>query len=484
MKTSLWFVILAVGLSASATAQTLPGAPRPMTAAAEESTAPATVQTSGTNPFLGSVPTGTPTSTPVVLTLPDAIQRGLEHNLGVLTLEQEVKRASGSRWRSLAGLLPNVSAQGGETQQTTNLAAFGFNPSVFPGIPPVIGPFDVFDARLLVSQPLVDLSAISDVRRSGHELDAAKLESKNARDLVVEVVTDLYLQAVAASHRINAVQTQVTTAESLLKLANDQHDAGVVPGIDVLRAQVQVRARRQRLIEVQNDFAKAKLKLARAIGLPSAQGIELGDTEATVPRPALTLDQALERAKGSRTDYQAALARLHAAEADRHAAEEEELPSLHLDANVGAIGSTPADARRTYAISGLVEVPLFDAGRRQGRLAETDATLRVRQAEAADFEERIASDVRTAFLDVQSAEQQLAVTREQVDLANQELTQAQTRFAAGVASNLEVIQAQNEVATANENEIASEYAFNAAKAALARTLGSTGSPAAPTPAAR
>lgn len=147
---------------------------------------------------------------------------------------------------------------------------------------------------------------------------------------------------------------------------------------------------------------------------------------------------------------------------------------------MGAIGSSPADARRTYSISGLVEVPIFDAGRRQGRLADTAATLRVRQAEAADFAERIASEVRTSFLDVESTEQQLAVAREQVDLARQELTQAQTRFAAGVASNLEVIQAQNQVAMANEDEIAGEYAFNAAKAALARVIGAANpSPTAP-----
>jgi outer membrane protein TolC len=469
-----WLAIIIVGLSINAFAQTRPGASRPAQAGTDDTATMTPAPTSGTNPFLGSVPIKTPSSTPIALTLPDAIQRGLDHNLGVLTLEQEVSRASGSRWRSLSGLLPDVSAQAGETRQTTNLAAFGFDASVFPGIPPVIGPFDVFDARVFVSQPLVDLSAIDDVRRSGHELDAAKLESRNARDLVVQVVTDLYLQAAAASRRIDAVRSQVTTADSLLQLANQQHDAGVVPGIDVLRAQVQLRAQRQRLIAVQNDFAKAKLQLARAIGIPSAQPIDVGGTDVVVPRPALTLDQALQRAAASRTDYQASLARLHAAEADHRAAEEEALPTLHLNADIGAIGGSPGDARRTYSVAGTVQVPVFDAGQRQARLAETEATLRVRQAEAADFAERIASEVRTAFLDADAAEQQLAVTREQVDLANQELAQAKTRFAAGVASNLEVIQAQNEVATATESEIASEYAFNAAKAALARTLGSTG----------
>jgi outer membrane protein TolC len=407
-----------------------------------------------------------------MLTLEDAIRRGLEQNLGVLTLEQDVRLAGASRWRSLGGLLPNVAAQGGDTRQTVNLAAFGFQGAVFPGLPTVIGPFNVFDARVAVSQPLVNVSALSDLRRSRYELDAAKLESRNARDLVVEVVTDLYLEAISASRRIETVKSQVSTAESLLKLATDQHDAGAIPGIDVLRAQVQVRVQRQRSIEVQNDFDKAKLQLLRAIGLPSAQPVELAAAGNAVAKPALTLDEALERARTSRPDYQAAIARLHAAEADRRAAEQELLPSVHLNADIGAIGPSVGQARQTYSIAGVVRVPVFDAGRREGRLAETQATLLIRRAEAADFVERVASEVRTAFLDVQSAEQRLQVAREGADLARQELALAQTRFAAGVTGNLEVIQAQNEVATANDNEIASEQAFNAAKAALSRVVSS------------
>jgi outer membrane protein TolC len=365
-----------------------------------------------------------------------------------------------------------VAARTGQTTETTNLAAFGFDASLFPGIPTIVGPFGVFDARLFVSQPVVDLGALSDVRRTAHALDAAKLESRNARDLVVLVVTDLYLQAATAANRIAAVRAQVTTAEGLLKLANDLRNAGVTAGIDVVRAQVQVRAQQQRLISVENDFAKQKLQLARAIGIPSAQPIQLSDTDATVPRPTVTLEEALQRASASRTDYQAAVARVRAAEADHRTAQADALPTLHLNADVGALGPSPSDARRTYSVSGTVQVPVFDAGRRKSRVIETAAALRQRQAEAADLSDRIASEVRTAFLDVQAAEQQLAVARERVDLANQELALAQTRFTAGVTSNLEVIQAQDEVATATENEMGSAYAFNAAKAALVRTLGS------------
>jgi outer membrane protein TolC len=472
MNRTVWSVILALGLGSTAEAQLLVRPASPVAgAAAAEAAPPPNAPSGGASPFTGSVPSGAVSAQPVVLTLSNAIQRGLEHNLGVLTLEQQVENARGARWRSLSGMLPNVAAQAARSTQTTNLAAFGFNASLLPGIPSLIGPFSVFDARVFVSQPLVDFSALADVNRSAHALDAAKLDSRNARDLVTLVVTDLYLQAATAANRIAAVRTQVTTAEGLLKLATDLRNAGAAPGIDVVRAQVQLRAQQQRLIRVENDFAKDKLQLARAIGVPSAQPIELSDTSAIVPRLDLSLEQALQRATAGRTDYQAAVARVQAADADNRAARADALPTLHVNADYGALGSSPADAQGTYTISGSVHVPIFDAGRRKSRIIETASTLHQRQSEAADLEDRIASEVRSAFLDVDAADQQLAVARERIALVNQELGLAQTRFSAGVTSNLEVIQAQDEVAIATENELLSEYAFNVAKAALTRAVG-------------
>jgi outer membrane protein TolC len=473
MKTRALIAILALGLGTTADAQILTRPAPPASGGGAEGPPPVSAPSAGANPFMGSVPAGAPSAQPVVLTLTSAIERGLEHNLGVLTLEQQVENARGARWRSLSGMLPNVGAQAAHSTQTTNLAAFGFDSSLFPGIPSLIGPFSVFDARIYLSQPLLDFSALADVDRSARALDAARLDSRNARDLVTLVVTDLYLQAATAANRIAAARTQVTTAEGLLKLATDLRNAGAAPGIDVVRAQVQLRAQQQRLIRVQNDFAKDKLQLARAIGIPSAQPIELSDTNAAVPRLDLSLDQALQRATAGRTDYQAAMARVQAAEADYRAAKADALPTLRVNADYGALGSSPTDARGTYAISGSVQVPVFDAGRRKSRTIETASALRQRQSEAADLQDRIATEVRSAFLDVDAADQQLVVARERIALVNQELGLAQTRFSAGVTSNLEVIQAQDEVAVATENELLSEYAFNVAKAALTRAVGSS-----------
>lgn len=426
-----------------------------------------------TGPFSGSVPTSTASTTALPLSLSDALERAWTHNLGVITLEEQVASARGTRLRSLRELLPRVEARTDDSYQTRNLAAFGFNASAFPGfpIPAVVGPFNIFDARVYASQTLVDRHAVHDLRSSAFTIGAAQADVANARDIVTLVVTSLYLQAVASESRIETARDQVATAEALQTLAINQRNAGVTPGIDVVRAQVQVQAQKQRLIAAQAELAKQKLQLVRVIGLPVSQPIELANRDAAPSPVTTTVDEAVKQATSERADYRAAVERVHAAEAALKAVQAEALPTIHVNADYGAIGSSPSNARRTYAVAGAVRLPLFDTGRR-GRETETAARLRQRQAEAADALQRIEAEVRTAFLDVEASDQQLIVARERVALARQELSLAQTRFSAGVTSNLEVIQAQNEVTVATESEIAGLHAVALARAALARAIGS------------
>jgi outer membrane protein TolC len=420
----------------------------------------------------GSVLSGAATTDVLPLTLADAVDRGLKYNLAVITFDQQVESARGARLRSLRDLLPRVDARAGETRQTTNLAAFGFDSSLFPGIPSIVGPFNIFDARISASQAVLDLGARRDLASKTAALSAVRLDEENARDVVTFVVTSLYFQAVAGDSRIQTARSQVSTAEALLTQATNLRNAGAAPGIDVVRAQVQVQAQRQRLIAAENDRAKQLLQLARAIGVPTRQQMRLSDTSMSTPGGALSLDDALTRAADVRADYKASLERVHAAEAALESTRAGRLPSVHVGGDYGTIGTSPADARRTYSMSANVRVPLFDQDR-AGRQIENMSVLKQRQAESADLAQRIEADVRTAVLDVQSTEQQLAVARERVSLANQELSLARIRFTAGVTSNLEVIQAQNEVAAAADNEVAGTYAFNLANAALTRAIGGT-----------
>ena len=437
--------------------------------------APASSSTSRTpsslqgSPFLGGVPTGTATAEPIRLAILDAITRALEHNLGLLNAEEGVARQHGTRWTALADLLPNVGGRLTENRQKVNLAAFGF--PLPPGVPALVGPFNVFDARVNLSQSIFDLRAINASRAENHNLAAAELNVKTARDLVVLVTANLYLQSLAAAARVQSAQAQLQTAQALFDQATSLRAGGIVAGIEVLRAEVQLGTDRQRVTTVQNDLEKTKLQLARVVGLPPGQAFTLTEDIPLAPFPEITLEQALDRAYKTRPDYLAAQERVAAAEYERAAAAGEWLPSVRVNADYGRIGLTAADSEATYSLAGVLNVPIFNGGRTKGRIIQAESDLRSRQSELADLKAGIDFDIRSAFLDLRSSTEQLEVATRSRDLAGQQLTQARDRFAAGVASNIEVVQAQEAVATASEQYIGATYSFNVAKALLARDLG-------------
>jgi outer membrane protein TolC len=447
--------LLATALSAPAFSQTrvTPSPPSPLP----------------NSPFLGGVPEGTATAQAITLSVGDAIRRALDHNLGVLLSGQAVDRARGTKRIELSDLLPNLSAGVAEARKVVNLEAFGF--PLRGQFPPIVGPFNTFDARLFVRQSVFDLSAMGEARAEGHNVEAAQLTSRNAREIVILVTANLYLEALAASARADSARAQLDTAQALQNQASDLKQNGIIAGIDVVRADVRLSTERQRTTSAENEFEKAKLQLARVVGLPLGQPFNLSTEIPDLPMPTMTLEQALERAYRTRADYLAALERVRAAEASRQAIAADALPSVQVTADYGAIGLTAASARKTYTLTGAVNVPIFEGGRIQGRLLEADADLRARRAEADDARANVYYDVRTAFLDLQAIGEVLEVATRGRELANQQLTQARDRFAAGVADNLEVIQAQEAVALASEQYISAFYGFQVAKGVLAQSVG-------------
>ena len=422
------------------------------------------------SPYLGAVPTGDPTDTALPISLREAIDRGLRANLGLLVAQEGVTAAHGTRWESLSGLLPDVSARVGEARRKVSLAEFGF--TTFPGITSTtVGPFNVFDTRVNISQPVVDLSAIYSARAGSANLKAAEYEVKNARDLVVLVVANLYLETVSAAARVEVARAASATADALFGLASDLKNAGLAAGIDLLRAQVQQQTEKQRLIVAVNDLAKSKLQLGRAIGLPSGQDVTLTDAMPYAPLEELSLEHALQRAYGARSDYLAAQALLKAAEASRKSAQMSLLPTLSVAGELGRVGTEVSATDFIYGIAASVSVPVFAKGHQQARLARTDSELAERRAEVADMKARVDLEVRSAVLDVQAAQQALDAARTNVDLATQQLVQSRDRFSAGVTGNIEVVQSQEAVARANDSYITALYAHNLAKASLARAVG-------------
>jgi outer membrane protein TolC len=421
------------------------------------------------SPLLRGIPSGSPSPSVLALSLQDAVDRGLRHNLGIALAEQNVHAVQSSRLRALSALLPHVSAQTSETVEQVNLASVGF--SGFPGVRTMVGPFSVFDIRAFASQSLLNLSALSQLRAGNESMKAAEHSNKNTRDLVVLACLQLYMQAVAGSSRVEANQAQFKTAQVLYNLAVSRHNAGFVPGIEELRARVQMQAQQQRLLVAQNEFAKQKLNLAQAIGLPFGQEYQLTDSLPFAPLSALSVESALQDAFINRGDYLSGIAQVKAAEEARQAAGRLKLPSAELNANYGDIGPRPWQSHGTFLVQVNLRVPIFQGKDIEARVLAADAQLAQQKAELESLRARIYYEVRTALLDLQSSEERVAVTKSNLDLASQQVAQAQDRFSSGVASNIEVVQAQDALALVTEDYIASLFAHNLAKANLAMTMG-------------
>ena len=421
--------------------------------------------------FQGSVP-GKLEPGVLQLSLQGAIDRGLKTNLGLLLSDQDVGSARGERWKKLSSLLPNVTTSSYADGSQVDLAEFGFNSIPGVSIPSIIGPFGYYDSRAYLTQSLLDFNAINNTHAATQNLKAAQYTAKDARDLVVLAVGYNYLQAIADASRIESVSAQVNTAQALYNQAADQVNAGTSPAIDGLRAQVELKTRQQQLIQAKNDFAIQKLALARVIGPAAGQQYELTDKSPYEPFTAMTLDEALQRAYASRSDFMAASATVHAQEYSKKAARAEYFPSLSFSADYGVAGTYSTLATHgVFDVRATLNFPIFQGGKVHGDELQADAQLEQARQRLENIHGQIDADVRTAFLNLQSSAEQVEVAKSNIDLAQQTLDQSRDRFAAGVADTVEVVQAQEQVASANDSYIFSLYSYNYAKISLARALG-------------
>jgi outer membrane protein TolC len=335
----------------------------------------------------------------------------------------------------------------------------------------VVGPYGYENVRAYFQQTVYDRTSRKNLQSASESVKAAVLSAEEARNLVVQAVSNAYLAVITDAARVDAIQAEVNTAQALYDRAFDQKKAGTVPGIDVLRAEVELRSEQQRLLAQKNQVEKDKLVLARAIGLPNGQRFTVSDTLPFAPVQT-ALEDLLKQAYDHRPDIRAAEANVRAAQFAIDAAHAEHYwPSVVVQADYGDIGKTFANSHGTYDFIAGVRFPIYAGGRSRSDVEEAEAVFRNRKNALDDLRSRIDYEVRSALLDLQSAADQVAVAGTNVDLANQTLTQARDRFAAGVTDTIEVVQAQQLQAAANENYIGSLNAHNAAKIALATALG-------------
>ena len=443
----------------------IPRLPAPQTRRPKRRRRPQAVSSTS---YQGSVVDEKATTEVLNLTLDDAIQRGLKHNLGTILTGINQQSAGAQRLQQLQGLLPVVDASVKEAVQQTDLQAEGLR---IPGFPSIIGPYGYTDARASLSWSLLNISSLKNYMASKHYFQGTQLSLQDARDLVVLTVGNAYLTCIADQSRIDSIQAQVTTSKVSLDQAVANHQAGTSPLLDELRARVDYQTQQQSLISTENQYEKDKITLARAIGLPLEQKFNLTDQAPYAAMDDLNPDALVTQAQSDRSDLKALNEQAQGAKDQKSAATAERYPTIDFAGDYGAIGVNLRHSHGTGDATGTLTVPLFEEAKLRGDARVAQAQLDQRLAQLSDLKGQVGADIRDSILDIQSAQKQVQVSRSNVELATEALSEAQQRYAAGVSDNLAVSQAQQAMAQANDQYVSSLYQHNVAKLSLARALG-------------
>ncbi|HEY1241174.1 MAG TPA: TolC family protein [Bryobacteraceae bacterium] len=373
-----------------------------------------------------------------------------------------------------AALLPDFESAFSYQNRTANLAAQGITLAhlPFPGsFPTFVGPFSTMDARVTGSQSILNLSSIRQYQASKTGVSAAVSDSDSASEQVAAVVARAYLAAVRADTDVETAQANIMLSQAVLTQAENQKTAGTGTGIEITRARVQLANDQQRLLVAQNDRKAAHLRLLRAMGLRLDTDLQLTDRLEYVPVDATTLEQARAQALKDRPDYKAQQQRESTARLSASATTLERFPTLAALGDYGSSGAGFSNVlpTRTYGIS--LRLPIFDGGRRDARRAESNSQYRAEAVRTNDLKEQVELDVRLALDALSSAQDQVTVARDGLDLAQNELEQARRRYQAGVSDSLEVTDAQTRLERARDNQTAALYNYNVARIDLAQAMG-------------
>jgi len=431
------------------------------------------VQISG--PYTGSARSTTAMPFSGNLSLKEALERGLAYNLGAVGLAQAARQSGAQVTVARSALLPNINGNLSETVEQTNLAAMGLRVSV-PGfhIPSVAGPFNYFALQASLSQTVANMTALHNYRSAQATARASQFSLQNARDLITLAVGGAYLQVLAAQARMDAAQAQLDTANAVLHQSTEQHRQGVLAQLNVDQSQVRALTQQQQIITLRNDLAKQKINLARLTGLAPNAGYTLTDSFPFSPAAVESVDAAVAQAMQQRADLKAAQSQVEAAAKALSAARAERLPSVAVSGDYQVIGTNPAHSHGAFAVVGTLSIPLWHGGRTGGDIVQATAVLAQRRAELDDTRGQIEAEVRQACLDLEATAGQVELARQNLRVAQETLDMTRARMEAGVINTVEVVQAQQTVASAQLDLIDSVFAHNLAKLSLARALGNAG----------
>jgi outer membrane protein TolC len=408
-------------------------------------------------------------STVLRLSLKDAVTLALRQNPRVILANLDVSQSQQDTRLAHSALLPQVNGTMGESVHRFNIeTAFG---SSFPGLPQHAGPYWVFQGGVGFSAPVFDLTLWNRYRASQMDQDSRRSGEATIREESVLLVVSQYLGSQRAAAEVKAAQSRVELAQALYDQAADLQKTGAGTGIDTLRANVQLQNEKQRVIVARTALETSLFGLARLLNIDPQRKIELGDEVQFFDTPTVSIDQSMERAYATRPELRQILNDEQRASLDARTAGQERLPKVSLSGFFLEQGLSPSSIIPVYTYEADLNIPLFTGGRIQAVRDKAELAIRQLKQQEQEIRNRIAFEVKSAAAELESARSQVDVANLGVTLAKQEVEEARDRFQAGVVNNVEVITAQDELARANDNQIAALYRYNQSRADLAHAVG-------------
>ena len=406
---------------------------------------------------------------PLKLTLRDAVQLALKQNPRVILANLGVGQSEQERNIARSALLPQIGASAGETLNRANLeAAFGLR---IPGFAQHIGPYRYEQIGTGFKAEVLDLTLWRRYRASQAGIESSRAQETAVREDSVMLVVSQYLGSQRAAAEVEAARSRVDLAQALYDQAADLQKNGVGTGIDTLRSNVQLQNEKQRLIVARTQLETSLYGLARLLNVDPKQRVELADPSVFFETPEVNADQTLERAWQARPELRQILSQEARAQLEARAATDARLPKVSVSGFWAEQGLNSSNAIPVYSYQASLDVPLFTGGRIQAERARAELAIRQLKQQEQELRNRIELDVETAMARLASARSEVDVAKLGIELARQEVEQSRDRFQAGVTNNVEVVQAQDGLARAGDNQIAALYRYNQARADLAHSVG-------------
>lgn len=399
------------------------------------------------------------------LSLRTAMAAAAEQNPSILLSRERVEAARGEVTTQLGAMLPNVSANVRESQQTQFLGTFGLAPVR-------TAPFSIFDARVSASQNLFSLSLIQRWRASREALQVAEFDAQSSRYDTMASTGLAYLEGVRAASALTMRRANQQLIRELLSMAKVRQKEGSATGLDVARLEGQLANEQQQVVTAQADLERAKTTLGNLLGLTFEVRMTLTEQFAAQVQETASLQAAWEQALTNRPEVQAQAKRLRSAELSYSSVTGERLPSLVAQGDTGLIGNRWNNSLDTYNMALLLQVPLFDGGQREGRVSTARSQLKQEAFRLKVVLNQVRAEINEARIALGAARDKAELAQAGLQAATKETALAKERYTVlTVANQFDVITAITSMARARENLVAALFELNAARVNYARATG-------------